>query len=154
LKGFILAYTNAYSAYKETSIKTASQGQLIVMLYDGALKNLDQAVGLIVQKKSQPKCDPGIIEKIGKAVIRAQEIITELTVSLDFDTGGDIAKNLFSLYTFFNQELLEANVSFDGDRIKVVRDMVKSLRDSWQTIAQKESTSGGIAQGIALNIAS
>ncbi|MDR1230377.1 MAG: flagellar export chaperone FliS [Spirochaetaceae bacterium] len=149
-----MAYTNAYSAYKETSIKTASQGQLIVMLYDGAVKNLDQAIVLIAQKKSQSKSDPGIIEKIGKAVIRAQEIITELTVSLDFDVGGDIAKNLFSLYTFFNQELLEANVRFDGDRIKVVRDMIKSLRDSWQIIAQKESTPGGIAQGIALNIAS
>jgi flagellar protein FliS len=124
------------------------------MLYDGAVKNLDQAIILITQKKSQPKSDPGIIEKIGKAVIRAQEIITELTVSLDFEVGGDIAKNLFSLYTFFNQELLEANVSFDGDRIKVVRDMVKSLRDSWQTVAQKEATQGGIAQGIALNIAS
>jgi flagellar protein FliS len=154
LKGFILAYTNAYSAYKETSIKTASQGQLIIMLYDGALKNLDQAIVLIAQKKAQSKSDPSIIEKIGKSVIRAQEIITELTVSLDFDMGGDIAKNLFSLYTFFNQELLEANVRFDGDRIKVVRDMIKSLRDSWQIIAQKESTSGGIAQGIALNIAS
>ncbi|MDR1095982.1 MAG: flagellar export chaperone FliS [Spirochaetaceae bacterium] len=149
-----MAYTNAYSAYRETSIKTASQGQLIVMLYDGAVKNLDQAIILIAQKKSQSKSDPGIIEKIGKAVIRAQEIITELTVSLDFDAGEDIAKNLFSLYTFFNQELLEANVRFDGDRIKVVRDMIKSLRDSWQIIAQKESTSGGIAQGIALNIAS
>jgi flagellar protein FliS len=124
------------------------------MLYDGAVKNLDQAVFLISEKKSMPKCDPGIIEKIGKSVIRAQEIITELTVSLDFDAGGDIANNLFSLYTFFTQELLEANVSFDGERIKVVRDMVKSLRESWQAIAQKEATPGGIAQGIALNIAS
>jgi flagellar protein FliS len=124
------------------------------MLYDGAVKNLDRAIVLIAQKKSQSKSDPSIIEKIGKAVIRAQEIITELTVSLDFEVGGDIAKNLFSLDTFFNQELLEANVRFDGDRIKTVRDMIKSLRDSWQIIAQKESTSGGIAQGIALNIAS
>jgi flagellar protein FliS len=154
LARFILAYTNAYSVYRETSIKTASQGQLIVMLYDGALKNLDQAVALMAQRKAPLKCDPGIIEKIGKAVIRAQEIITELTVSLDFDAGGDIAKNLFSLYTFFNQELLEANVKFDGDRVKAVRDMIKSLRDSWQTIALKEVTSGGLSQGAGLNIAS
>ena len=154
MKGFILAYTNAYSAYRETSIKTASQGQLIVMLYDGAVKHLDQAALLIEEKKAGPKCDPGIIEQIGKSVIRAQEIITELTVSLDFDAGGSIANNLFSLYTFFNQELLEANVSFDGERIKAVCDMLRSLRDSWQIIAQKEATSGGIAQGIALNIAS
>jgi flagellar protein FliS len=150
-----LAFTNAYSVYKETSIKTASQGQLIVMLYDGAVKNLDMAAALIAQKKSQSKSDPGIIEKISKAVIRAQEIITELSVSLDFNAGdGGIAKNLFSLYTFFNQELLEANIAFDGERIKAVRNMVKELRDSWYAIAQKEATSGGIDQGIALNIAS
>ena len=149
-----MAYTKAYSAYKETAIKTASQGQLIVMLYDGAVKNLDQALLFIAQKKAAVKNDPSIIEKIGKSVIRAQEIIAELTVSLDFEIGGDIAKNLFSLYTFFNQELLEANVVFDGDRIKAVRDMVSTLRASWVSIGAKERSEGGLGQGIALNIAS
>jgi flagellar protein FliS len=124
------------------------------MLYDGAVKNLDRAIVLIAQKKGAVKSDPGLIEKIGKAVIRAQEIITELTVSLDFDSGGDIAKNLFALYTFFNQELLEANVVFDGERIKTVRDMVSSLREGWSAIGAKERSTGGLGEGVALNIAS
>ncbi|MDR1804020.1 MAG: flagellar export chaperone FliS, partial [Treponema sp.] len=100
-----MAYTNAISSYRETRVKTASQGQLIIMLYDEAVKCLDRALELMVLS-IEGKKDPGNIEKISKSIVKAQEIITELTVSLDFDQGGEIAKSLFSLYTWFNKELL------------------------------------------------
>jgi flagellar protein FliS len=58
-------------------------------------------------------------------------------VSLDFDQGGDVAKNLFSLYSWFNQELLEANVQQDLRRITIVRNMVNELRGAWSQIAAK-----------------
>jgi len=149
-----VAYTNAFSAYRETRIKTASQGQLIVMLYDGAIKNLDHALECLRNRTREPGCDPSLIEKIGKSVIKAQEILTELTVSLDFEAGQAIAKNLFALYTYFNQELLEANLSFDAARINAVRDMVCQLRDSWISISANAVHQGGLDQGVGLNIAS
>jgi flagellar protein FliS len=147
-----LAYNNALSAYRETRIKTASQGQLIIMLYDKALQHLDRGLELLEMNKSGKK-DPGKIEEINKSILKAQEIITELTVSLDFDQGGDIAKNLFSLYTWFNHELLEANISQDLRRVTAVRGMLNELRNAWSEIAAKNPAekAGKVVSG--LNIA-
>ena len=134
--GGIMAYTNAISSYKETRVKTASQGQLIIMLYDEAVKQLDTGLDLLSQNSGGKK-NPANIEKTSKAILKAQEIITELTVSLDFDQGGDIAKNLFSLYTWFNRELLESNIHHDTRRISSVRNQIYELRSAWAEIAVK-----------------
>lgn len=133
-----MAITNALSAYRETRIKTASQGQLVIMLYDEAVKHLDRGLELLGTNISGKK-DPGKIEKISKSILKTQEIITELMVSLDFEQGGDIAKNLFSLYTWFNKELLEANVKQDVRRITIIRNMVNELRSAWAEIIAKTS---------------
>jgi flagellar protein FliS len=131
-----LAYTNALSAYRETRIKTASQGQLIIMLYDEAVKHLDRGLDLL-EKNMTGKKDPGKIELINKAVLKTQEIITELMVSLDFEQGGEIAKNLFALYTWFNKELLEANIKQDIRRITIIRNMLNELRGAWNEVVAK-----------------
>jgi len=138
---------NALSAYKETRIRTASQGQLIVMLYDEAVKQLDRAVELLSLNKSG-KRDPSRIEVIGKAIIKARDIITELMVSLDFDQGGEIAQNLFALYTWFNKELMEAHMSIDIVRITDVRNMVNDLRGAWVETSAKTSAQGRPVEGV------
>jgi flagellar protein FliS len=132
-----LAYKNAYSVYNQTKILTASQGQLIIMLYDGALKNLDNAISFM-EGNTGDKVPPEIIEKTGRAIIKAQSIISELSSSLDFEKGGDVAKELFALYTWFGQELLDANVNKDANRVKNVREMLANLRTSWLEIIEKE----------------
>jgi len=131
--GFVLAFTNALSAYRETRIRTASQGQLIIMLYDEAIKNLNQGIELL-EMNAKGKKDPGRIEKVNKSILKTQEIVTELMVSLDFDQGGEIAQNLFSLYTWFNQELLEGNIKQDLNHLIGVRDMIIDLRSAWSEI--------------------
>jgi len=133
-----LAYTSAISTYKETRIKTASQGQLVMMLYDEAVKSLDRALELL-DLNTGGKKNPGNIEKISKSILKTQEIITELTVSLDFEQGGDIAKSLFSLYTWFNKELLEGNIAQDMRRITSVRNQLNELRSAWAEITAKTS---------------
>jgi flagellar protein FliS len=60
-------------------------------------------------------------------------------VSLDFEQGGEIAKNLFSLYSWFNQELLAANISQDPQRLSSVRNMLNDLRSAWSEIIAKNS---------------
>ena len=147
-----MAYKNASSTYKETRITTASQGQLIIMLYDGAEKQLNLALEQLELNNSDKK-DPGRIEQIGKALMKAEEIITELMVSLDFEQGGEIAKNLFALYTWFNRELMEANIAQDIRRITTVRDMVSELRNSWKEIAGKYSADSVNREAVGLNIA-
>ena len=144
-----MAYINAISSYKETKVKTASQGQLIIMLYEEAVKNLDRGLELLALNVGE-KLDPGNIEGISKSIIKAQEIITELTVSLDFEQGGEIAKNLFSLYIWFNKELIEANISHDIRRVTSVRNQLNELRSAWEDVVAKASsqTAGKAVTGV------
>jgi flagellar protein FliS len=137
-RGDILAYKNASSTYKETTIKTAGQGQLIVMLYDEAVKQLSKAVELL-ELDNTGKKDPRRIEQIFNAVMKTEEILTKLMVSLDFEQGGKKKKNLFSLYTWFNRELLEANINKDKNRMITVRDMISDLRNAWSQISNQSS---------------
>ena len=147
-----MAYNNALSSYKETRIKTASQGQLIIMLYDEAIKQLDRGLELM-ELNINGKKDPGRIEKISKAIMKTEEIITELTVSLDFEKGGDISKNLFSLYSWFNKELLESSISQEIDRIVKVREMMNELRTAWYEIAAKSKAETPDREILGVNIA-
>jgi flagellar protein FliS len=147
--GIIVANQNALSAYKETKIKTAGQGHLIVMLYDGAIRSLDSGLELLgAGAGGSGKIDPGSIERVNKAILKAQEIITELQVSLDFEKGGEIAKNLFSLYAWFNQELLTAGISRDIHKVTVVRNMLNELRGAWGGIASRPAESEGQRGGL------
>jgi flagellar protein FliS len=143
---------NALSAYRQTRIKTASQGQLIIMLYDGGISSLDHALGLL-RGRHEFKKNPSKIEETGKAILKAQEIITELMVSLDFENGGDIAENLFALYTWFNKELLEAHVTLDEARIMAVRDSLVEIRKSWAEIVAKTAATGNPESSAGINIA-
>lgn len=123
-----MGYTNAYNVYKETSVKTASQGKLLIMLYQEAIKQLNNACELVDDNK---KILPQNIEKFGKCIQKTQEIISELMISLDMERGGEIAKNLMSLYVFFNAELMNANISKDKKRIENVKKMLFDLYEAW-----------------------
>lgn len=136
---------NPLKAYKETSIKTASSGKLILMLYDEAIKQINYAVELLEKQSKQ-------LDKVNNAVIKAQDCITELIVSLNFEKGGDIAKNLFNLYMFFNQQLLNANLKKDPDPMKKVRDMMADLRETWEQVIQKVGKDSNSGMG-GVNIA-
>jgi len=147
-----LAYQNALDTYKETRIKTAGQGQLIIMLYNTAVRQLDEALFLL-QADDSGKKDHGKIEKVSKAVVKTQEIISELMVSLDFEQGGDIAVNLFSLYTWFNRELMEANIHHDAKRISIVRNHIENLRNAWQEIISSSAFETASTEVLGVNIA-
>ena len=130
-------YAHSVNAYKETRVKTAGRGRIIVMLYDEALKQLDSAVEHLEQKTKQ-------LDKVNNSITKAQDIIAELMVSLDFDQGGEIARNLFRLYLYFNDELMEANMKKEIEPIKGVRRYLAELRGAWKQI---ESQSGGSSSG-------
>ncbi len=147
-----MAYKNVSNTYKETKVTTASQGQLILMLYDEAIRQLNIAIELLEAEKTNWESYDKI-EPVSKAVMKAEEIITELLVSLDFEQGGEISKNLFSLYTWFNRELLEANIAQDDERMIVVRNMLAELREAWDEIIKKHKSEPSNRQSVGLNIA-
>jgi flagellar protein FliS len=130
---------NPLAAYKETRVRTAGPGQLVVMLYDEAVKQCDRALELL---DKDIRKHPGNIEKTNAALTKVQDIITELMASLDFEAGGDIARDLFSLYVFFKKELMDANMAKDEARIRSVRGMLDELRSAWTTIAAQAPGAG------------
>lgn len=132
---------NSVSAYKETSVRTASGGKMILMLYDGAIRNIDAAIGHLESGTKQ-------LDLVNNAVLKAQDIITELMASLDFDKGGDIAPKLFGLYRFFNEQLMEANLHKDAAPLKSVRSMMSELRSAWAQIASTTSVEGRTSNGV------
>lgn len=144
-----MGYSNAYSAYQKTNINTASQGRLVVLLYEGIIKQLTTAANYI---ENNGKILPGNIEKYGICIQKAQAIITELQVSLDMEKGGDIARNLMSLYVFFNEELLVANISHNREKLEFVLKMVKDLTESWRQIANSVANAPAASVQNALNI--
>ena len=144
-----MGYSNAYNAYQKTNVNTASQGRLVVLLYEGIIKQLTLAETYI---EEDGKIKPKNIEKFGICIQKAQAIITDLQVSLDMEKGGDIARNLMSLYVFFNEELLAANINHNKEKIEFVLKMVKDLADSWRQIANSVANAPAANVQSVLNI--
>jgi len=132
---------NKLNAYRETHIKTASQGKIIIMLYDESLRQLDTAIHLLKNNTRE-------YDKVNSAILRAQDMVTELMVSLDFEKGGDIAQGLYSLYMFFNQHMMQANMKKDVDMLSTVRGQLNELRTAWDQVINKAQNGGQNSGGI------
>lgn len=117
---------NAVNIYKKQSVETLSPQRLLIMMYDGAIANAEKAKKAINNKD---------IEKANKYTLKTQEIIYELINSLNMDFS--ISENLFSLYEFLIQQLIEANINKDCQKIEIVLDFLKELRDTWQEAMEK-----------------
>lgn len=130
------SYGNGYNTYREVGVKTASQGKLVVMLYQGACSHLEEAIAMI---QSDGKILADNIEKFGIHVQKVQDIITELQVSLDMEKGGEIAQNLMSLYIYFNKELLTAGIKHDKVKLEFILNLLNQLRESWETASNTQA---------------
>ncbi len=144
-----MAYQNAYNAYQKNNVSTASQGRLVVLLYEGAVKHLTAALTLF---EADDTIKPGNIERFGNHIQKTQSIINELQVSLDMEKGGDIAKNLMSLYLYFNEELMDASIKHNKTKIQFVLKMINELTESWRMIANSTANAPAAKVANALNI--
>ncbi|MFN3604929.1 MAG: flagellar export chaperone FliS [Leptonema sp. (in: bacteria)] len=122
---------NYFDAYKDTEIQTADQGKLILMLYDGAIRFLNIAIDNMDFRK---------YDIVNHNIIRAQDIITELMLSLNMDEGGEIAKNLFNIYAYIKKRLLEGNVKKDAEILKEIIKHLKNLRSAWEEAIKRVPT--------------
>ncbi len=141
--------SQAAAAYKETSVKTASPGSLILMLYTEGIKEIN----LAISKMRVPKIPAKDIEAINNHIIKAQEIITELMAALDMDIGGEIAANLLSIYSYFNQQLLTANLKKDYKPLLDVSSMMQELHDVWKQIIESQPVPQNSEVSVGVNIA-
>lgn len=140
--------SQALTAYKETRVKTASQGSLIIMLYDEGIKHIT----LALEGMPEGKVEPENIERIHQHILRAQDIITELMASLNMEQGKEIASNLFSLYSFFNQQLFQANMKKDPEPLVMIREMMEELREAWQQVINSSAAANSEVKPVPAGI--
>lgn len=111
---------NPYDQYKQQSILTMTSGEMVVKLYDAIITQGNRAVIAIEQKDFQTS---------NKALIKIQDIYSYLLTTLN--TEYEIGKNLESLYYFFRQQAIQANINKETEVIKKMVEMITGLRDAY-----------------------
>ncbi|MBE7681619.1 flagellar export chaperone FliS [Paenibacillus sp. P13VS] len=109
-----------YDKYRQSSVQTSNPAQLVIMLYDGAIRFARTAIEGLTQKDH---------EKASLNLGKAQTIISELMSTLD--RSYDISKNLFALYEYTNYLLVEANIRKDITKVEEAVGYLAELRDTW-----------------------
>lgn len=131
---------NPYNKYKQTSVLSASREQILLMLYEGAIKFTKLAIQAIEQNK---------IADRGQNIIRAFDIIVELQATLDHKVGGELARQLEQLYVFMMEQYTKANLKGDADALRSNLKILENLYDGWKTVIEKmkkeTETKGGAA---------
>jgi len=116
---------NGITAYQEHRVVTQSPARLIVLLYDGAIKFLKQAI---------EHMQAGDIVAKSEAVGRATEIIIELDSVLNMEAGGEIAENLRKLYDFMARRITVAHVRNNPQMLREVIKLLEDLNDGWKAV--------------------
>lgn len=119
-----------YQNYQHIDVSTAEPLRIIVLLYEGAIKNLNQAARLF----------PTDANTASARLNKALDIINYLRNSLDFEQGGDVAFNLGRLYEYMRDVLAHANISRDVEKIQEVIGLLQTLLEGWRGIATNHTT--------------
>jgi flagellar secretion chaperone FliS len=123
--------------YLEEQILNASPGQLLLMLYDGAIKNV------LIAKKAIGEKD---YETSNNKLIRAQKIIMEFMDTLDFNVYPEMAQNLLGIYEYMHYQLVQANIKRDVALLDEVLWHLKNLRKTWNEALVNAASEGGTAE--------
>ena len=122
-----------HDQYRKTQISTSSQGRLILMMYEGAIKFTSLAV------ESMAKGD---VANQGKYIQKAHDIVNELSLALDFKKGGDVAPRLESLYQFALSQLTLANIKSDKKPLQAVLKILTPLLEAWTQLYDASTNTG------------
>jgi flagellar secretion chaperone FliS len=124
---------NPWKSYRQIATQTAPPGQLVLMLYEGALRVLERALPGF---RCDDPAEANMI--IHNNLQRAQEIIRELNHSLNMEQGGECASTLRRLYDYFDRRIWESNVQKRSEGVEEVIRHITVLRDAWATMLNKQ----------------
>ena len=113
------------AAYRENGVMTQSRGQIVVMLYEGAIKFLEQAIPAVERRDHAEK---------GRLIGKAMDIVAELDATLDFDASPELCTNLRGLYDFMRRHLFDANLHCDAQPVRDVIALLDDLNQAWRAI--------------------
>ena len=119
-----------HNEYRHNEVATSSQGKLIVMMYEGALKFVSLAIEGIDNKD---------LSKKGKYINKTHDIINELSCALDMKKGGEVAQKLESLYQFILHQLTRANIKSDRKALESIINVLKPLMEAWEELLDKSN---------------
>lgn len=127
-----MALPRAYDSYKQNKVLTATPGELVLMLYEGAIKFCN--IGMVaIEKKDYQKANVNIQ--------KAQRIVTELRGSLDMKYP--VAKDFDNVYEYIGWVLLQANVKKSTDRLEEALKHLRTMRDTWKEVMKTSNTQAG-----------
>ncbi|MCD4824081.1 MAG: flagellar export chaperone FliS [Phycisphaerae bacterium] len=116
------------NAYQNNAVVTQTPGRIVVLLYEGAIRFLKEAVAAL---------EKGDFARKGERIRRAQDILMELDCALDMEAGdGEVSRNLRQLYLFMDRQLNTANVKKDAEIIRKVVGMLENLHEGWDKITR------------------
>ena len=122
-----------HDQYRKNQISTSSQGRLILMMYEGAIKFTSLAVDSMAK---------GDVANQGKYIQKAHDIVNELSFALDFKKGGDVAPRLESLYQFALSQLTLANIKSDKKPLQAVLNILTPLLEAWTQLCDASTNTG------------
>jgi flagellar secretion chaperone FliS len=117
----------AADRYRQTEVQSRTPVELVIMLYDGALRFIDVARASIERND---------IEARGRAISRALDIISELRSTLDHEKGGELAGSLERLYAYVTGRLVDASVKRDPRPLEEATSLLRTLRDAWSEVSR------------------
>jgi len=120
----------AHKQYTNVHVSTVDRGRLLLMLYDGCIKFLKHA------KEGLEKND---IPKFARLLSKAQAIISELMLTLDFEKGGDVAQDLDRLYDFMLFYLTEANLEKSPAKLQKVIDLIEVITRAYREVIEGQA---------------
>lgn len=119
------ANAQAYNQYKKTSIETVAPEKLLLMLFDGALRNINKAKIAI---------NEGDINLAHQEIVKTEDIVIELMTSLNMDY--EISVSLLILYEYLLHQLTQANYKKDINILDEVQGFISELRETWGEAAK------------------
>ncbi len=121
---------NPYNKYVENKVNHTTKGNLLIMVYDSAIRNI---------KEAQLHMESNNIPKKAEAINVAYKAVSELLVSLDFNFGGDIPKNLSRIYNYILREITSSNVSNEASKLDAPLKILKDLKSTWLEVIKIEN---------------
>ncbi|MFK7740471.1 MAG: flagellar export chaperone FliS [Planctomycetota bacterium] len=123
-----MSYAQAAATYQRNAVLTASPEKIIKLLYEGAIKNLDQARAGLEQSATARS------QEVGNALGKAMGIIGELRASLDHAAGGEISRDLDRLYEFSLDQLSQANIKRSSNGVDATLQVMRTLKEAWDGV--------------------
>jgi flagellar secretion chaperone FliS len=122
----VSALSRGAEAYRQTEARSRSPLELVVMLYDGGLRFISEAIDADRARH---------IGRRGQAISKVIAIIGELQSTLNVEDGGQLAADLDKLYSYMQQRLLDVTMKKDATALTEVQKLLTTLRDAWTQIA-------------------